>query len=70
MESNGITVKLTCSESPIGSTVQYALDAYDNAFAKINVGFLRDSQGEDEKTIINAVTYRLDNWSPVFEYTL
>ena len=70
LESNGITVKLTCSESPIGSTVQYALDAYDNAFAKINVGFLRDSQGEDEKTIINAVTYRLDNWSPVFEYTL
>ena len=67
---SGDTVNITCSESPIGALVQYGITPTDITVTKLNLGNLKDSQGDLEKFTILGVEHNMDNWCPVFEYQL
>lgn len=69
---DGISVNLFCSGNTFGAVLKYGFNVTDTtpATIKLNLGNLRDSQGETIKFNINAVDKRVDNWCPIFEYNL
>lgn len=68
--SDGISVRLVCSESPVGSEIRYGFQKATTAANIRNMGFMRDSEGLYNKHKISGVDYDLNNWTPVFNYNI
>ena len=70
IDDNGTTLKMVCTENPKGAIVQYGFKKLQTTTTKINLGYLRDSQGEDVKATIEGKEYKMHNWCPIFEYKI
>jgi hypothetical protein len=68
--ADGITVKLLCSQSPVGASVRYGFQKAVTTANTRNMGFMKDSEGLNNKVTISSLEYSLDNWSPFFEYNI
>lgn len=65
-------VILTCCSSPYGCKVRYGVNGDYWKSGKLHGprGNLRDSQGNQYSCKISGQTYRLDNWSYMFEFSI
>jgi|GEM_PF-5883949 hypothetical protein len=63
-------IKITCSSSPAGKTLQYGVNWEQAGAAKLNIGNVRDSAGNERKFKIEGVSQSMHNWAVIQEITL
>ena len=67
---DGDSVLLYCSSDPSGATVQYGVNVTSVPNSNVNLGNLRDSNGDNDQVVIDGNTYFMHNWCPIFTYLI
>lgn len=62
--SQGRVINIVTTQDPTGCTLYYAKRGNQGG------GYVRDSQGDEYKCMVNGSEYRCDNWLPIFNVTL